>query len=520
MNEALADLELFDPRAIGSTREPESISIRGKPRIKTVDRRQLVFRAVDVEKLVTSDHPVRAIWEFVGKLDLVRFYESIKSVEEMAGRSAWDPQLLISLWIWAYSQGIGSAREIERFCEYDPAFQWLMGLAVVSHHTLSDFRVCHQEALDDLFVQVLGLLSLEGLISMKEVMHDGTKIKANAGADSFRREDRIRAHMERARQQVKAMGEPCEDNLSRQQAAQRRAAQEQQDRLQRALGELEKIRSSKSGVEAKQEARVSQTDPECRIMKQSDGGYAPSYNVQISTDSAHGIIVGVGVSQSSSDAGELIASVERVEKNMTQLPEKVVADGGFTNRANIMAMNEAGVDFIGSQSEYESQAEGQLMRQGIDKEFHLGAFEYNAQDDIYCCPAGKILRYDSQERRIGVVQRRYRARSEDCVNCAHKNKCCPKRAARGRFVTRAVEDPAVLAFKQKMETDEARAIYRRRGGIAEFPNAWIKSKIGLRQFSVRGFLKALMESLWACVTYNIQQWVRLRWRTQQAVSSG
>lgn len=519
MNESPADLELFNLGAIDSTREQESIFIRGKPRIRTADRRQLVFRAVDVEKLVASDHPVRAIWEFVGKLDLVRFYESIESVEEVAGRPTWDPHLLISLWIWAYSQGIGSAREIERRCEYDPAFQWLMGLVVVNHHTLSDFRVCHQEALDDLFVQVLGLLSAEGLISMKEVMHDGTKIKANAGADSFRREDRIRAHIERARQQVEAMGDPCVDNLSRQQAARQRAAQERQDRLRRALEELEKIRSSKSGAEANKEARVSQTDPECRIMKQSNGGYAPSYNVQISTDSAHGIIVGVGVSQSASDAGELVAGVERVEKNMTQLPEKVVADGGFTNRANIIAMDEEGVDFIGSQNGYGSQAEGQLMRQGIEKEYHLGAFEYNAQDDIYCCPEDKILRYDGQEKRIGVVQRRYRARSEDCVNCSHKNKCCPKSAERGRSITRAVEDPAVLAFKQKMETDEAHAVYKRRGGIAEFSNAWIKSKIRLRQFNVRGLLKALMESLWACVTYNIQQWIRLRWRTQQAVAA-
>ena len=73
--------------------------------------------------------------------------------------SALNPHLLISLWIYAYSRGVGSAREIARLCEIDPAFQWLTGMDTINHHTLSDFRVDHQGALDELFTQVLGLLN-------------------------------------------------------------------------------------------------------------------------------------------------------------------------------------------------------------------------------------------------------------------------------------------------------------------------------------------------------------------------
>jgi transposase len=161
-----------------------------------------------VEQLVSEDHEVRAIWEFVGRLELSRYYEDIGVVEGEAGRPALDPRLMISLWVYAYSKGVSSAREISRLCEYDPAYQWLTGMELINYHTLSDFRVKHKEALDELFTEILGLLSVEGLISLERVMHDGMKIKACASADTFRREGRIRAHLDLAREQVEQMGDP------------------------------------------------------------------------------------------------------------------------------------------------------------------------------------------------------------------------------------------------------------------------------------------------------------------------
>lgn len=500
---------------IGGTKRRRP-AMRGQPRVKTGDRNQLVFRAVDVERLVADDHPVRAVWEFVGRLDLNRFYEPIGAIAGVAGRAAWDPRLLISLWIWAYSQGISSAREIARRCAYDPVFQWLAGLEEINHHSLSDFRVGYAEALDELFAQALGLMSAEGLITLERVMHDGTKIKASAGADSFRREEKIRMYLEQARQQVAAMGDPrAEEPRGLQQAAQERAARERQERLERALHELENIRGSKSGAEAKEQARASITDPEARIMKQSDGGYAPSYNIQISTDAAQGLIVGVGGSQSSSDYGELAGSVVRIENNMGEVPQQMVTDGGFTSRENILTLDEKHIDLIGSLDEHTAQAAGQLERRGVQQGFYPDAFGYNAQEDTYRCPTGKILCHESQEKRIGVVHHRYRALARDCATCSFKSQCCPKNADKGRAITRSVEHPAVAAFIQKMQTPEAKAIYRLRGAVAEFPNAWLKAKIGLRQFRVRGLAKILMEAVWACLTYNIQQWIRLAWRPQR-----
>lgn len=492
---------------------------KGMPRLKPVNRQQLMFRAVDVEQLIEEDHPARAIWAFTGRMDWSRFTASIQAVDGVAGRAAWDPQLLGSLWIYAYSRGISSAREVARRCGYDPAFQWLTGLTEVNYHTLADFRVGYQTELDDLFVQALGLLSAEGLITLERVMHDGTKIRACAGADSFRREERIRAHLAAAREQVVAMGDPRAEPSIRQRAARVRAKREHSQRLEQALAELEKIREAKAGSEAKEQARVSQTDPEARIMKQGDGGYAPSYNAQLSTDAAHGLIVGVGVSQAASDYGELVDAVDRVEESTGRKPQQVVTDGGFTSRENVVAMEDKGIDLIGSLDTHDAQSAGQMRRRGVQEAFYPQAFRYDAVQDVYRCPAGEVLRHDGQEKRIGVIHHRYRAASAVCAVCRFKDQCCPQNETKGRTISRAVESPAVQAFITKMQTDAAKAIYRLRGPVAEFPNAWIKAKIGLRQFRVRGFVKAGMETVWACLTYNIQQWTRLSWRTHLATAT-
>jgi transposase len=488
-------------------------------RLKPINREQMILRPVEVERLVTEDHEVRGIWEFVGRVDLSRYYEEIEVVEGEAGRPALDPRLMISLWIYGYSKGISSAREISRLCEYDPAYQWLTGLEVINYHTLSDFRVEHKEGLDELFTQILGLLSAEGLISLERVMHDGSKIKACASADTFRREEKIRAHLEAAHQQVEQMGDPrwAEEVSPRVAKARQRAVREKQQRLEIALQELEKVRGSKSGTEAKEQARVSMTDPEARVMKQPDGGYAPSYNVQISTDAKERVIVGVGVSQSGSDYGELVGAAERVEQNMGETPDQMVVDGGFISRDNILAMEGREIDLIGSMGEHgAAQSVGKMDRRGVDPAFRPESFRYDALSDTYTCPAGNVLKNAGKEEQPGRMNYKYRACGTDCQACSFKQKCCPQNGAKGRCIVRGVNAPGVAVFIAKMETEEAKAIYRQRGAVAEFPNAWIKDKIGLRQFRLRGLIKVGMEALWACLTYNIKQWIRLRWRPQWA----
>src|ERR1700740_3084956 len=201
-----------------------------QPLIRYVNRQQMGWRAVDVERLIEEEHLARAIWGLIGRLDLSSFYAGIANSAVEGGPPAFDPQLLISLWVYAYSQGIGSVREVARRCEYDPAFQWLTGLLEVNYHTLADFRVDRHQELDELFTQVLASLSKEGLITLEQVMQDGTKIKALASTRSYQREGTIREHLERARQRVEQMGNPRNEEASpKAKQAQTRARREQQE---------------------------------------------------------------------------------------------------------------------------------------------------------------------------------------------------------------------------------------------------------------------------------------------------
>ena len=201
---------------------------------------------LDVELLVGPDDSVRAIWELVGRLDLSAFASRVGSFQGAAGCPAYDPALLVSLWIYAYSRGIGSAREIERCLAFDPGFQWLAGLMIINHHTLSDFRVAHHSALDLLFTQLLAALSAEGLISLETATLDGTKIAAQAGSGTFRKEDQLVKHLAFAKEHLSSMGDPREGGAtSRQEAAQARARRQRVERLEEALDNVRQISADK-----------------------------------------------------------------------------------------------------------------------------------------------------------------------------------------------------------------------------------------------------------------------------------
>jgi transposase len=489
-----------------------------QPLIRFVNRQQMSWGAVEVEKLIGEDHAARAIWELVGRLDLSAFYQAIESSAEQGGRPAFDPQLLICLWVYAYSQGIGSAREVARRCEYDPAFQWLTGLQEVNYHTLADFRMERQKELDELFTQVLAALSKEGLITLEQVMQDGTKIKARASTRSYQREGTIREHLERARQRVEEMGDPRNDEASpKAKQAQARARREQQERLESALEELQKLQERKSGEKAKSEARVSTSDPQARVMHHSDGGLSLSYNAQISADAAHGLIVGVAVTQAANDSAELLPAVDRIQERLEKTPQQMVADGGYTTRENIEKMAGREIDFLGSMRD-----EGIKSGATAPNRLPPDAFQYQPESNCYVCPEGKLLRPQGKyhgKKKAGLAAYFYEAKLSECQACLRKSECCPENRTHGRGLVRQIENAPVLAFREKMTGEQAQAQYRLRGRVVEFCHAWIKSKLGLRQFHVRGMPKVATELLWACFTYNVQHWIRLS-KLQKVPASG
>jgi transposase len=487
----------------------------GKPRYEVIDREQLCWRRVDIERLIGAEHPARAVWEFIGRLDLSAYQEEVRAVEGKAGRPGWEPRLLISLWVYGYSKGVGSARAIEELCEWEPAYQWLTGSRVINAHTLSDFRVKHDTALNGLFVQTLGLLSADGLITLERVMQDGTKIRANAASDSFRRQEGVEQALREAQAQVAALDAQSEEETSRRMVkARQRAARQRQERLEQVLKEFEQL--EKEGRD-KEHRRVSITDPEARVMKQPDGGFAPSYNVQIDTDANNGVVVAVGVVQAGNDFEQLEPGIDRVQHNQGRTPKEVVTDGGFVSRDTIVAMKEREIEYIAPCVDEAGKGQSSYDSRGVSAEYQSSQFIYDAQSNSYRCPQGKILWYEGKEERHLQLSYRYRAKRSDCQGCPMKSQCCPGNRVTGRSVHRSEELAEVAEFRHKMHSERARAIYKTRAQVAETPNLWIKAKFGLRQFSVRGLTKVGMEALWACLTYNIRVWVRLWWRRATVV---
>src|SRR5271157_5108986 len=284
------------------------------PRLRTANRRQVALRAVDLETLVADEHRVRLVWSFVEGRDLAALYSTIKAVEGQPGHPPADPRILLALWLYATVQGIGSARELARLCEEHIAFQWLCGGVGMNAKTLADFRVAH------------------GAAQLDRVAQDGVRVRAAAGAASFRRHSTLEVCRQEAEERVRRLRAELEQDPGaasrRQVAARHRAADDRARRVKQALAVTETLQAQQQEQarqraerearkaalaqpdeakpippkpEAEKEPRASTTDAEARVMKMADGGFRPAYNVQFASDTTSGAIAGVAVDNSGSD---------------------------------------------------------------------------------------------------------------------------------------------------------------------------------------------------------------------------
>jgi transposase len=421
------------------------VSEHDAPRVVKPVRNQLSLQPTDLEALVPEDHPVRGIWALVERLDLSAFYDEIAARGTTAGRPATDPAVLLGLWLFANSEGVGSARLLEKLCDRDAPYRWICGGVSVNHHTLADFRVKHGKKLDRILTQVLAALMKEGVVQLKRVAQDGMKVRASAGAGSFRRRQSLERCRKEAEEQVRKLrrevaGDPSA-STKRVAAAKERAAKARVAAVDAALAELEVIEEQRaardekkpSDAKRRQEARASTTDAECRVMKMADGGFRPAYNVQLATDES-GYIVGAQVTNNGTDQPHVAPMLEEIERRTARTPAEYLVDGGFVTHQNIEAISER------------------------------GAVAYAP------VPAA---RNDSIDRHV---------------------------AKRG-------DSPAVAAWRVRMGTEKAKRVYVRRGVLAERTNAELRVHRGLDRLNVRGLAKVNTVVLLAALTLNVLKMV-------------
>jgi transposase len=323
----------------------EPAAVKGKPRLVLPNRAQVELRAVDLESLLPAEHPARAVWDFVESLDLSPLYAKVQSVEGAAGRPAIDPRIYLALWLYATIEGVGSARALERLTQQHDAYRWILGGVSVNHHSLSDFRVAHAEYLDGVLTHSVAVLMDQGLVKLKRVSQDGIRVRASAGAASFRREETLHRCLQEAEEQVRVLRQEVEHHpeaTSRRQAAARQhAAEDRRQRVKVALEQMPEVAAKKSAAD-KDKARVSTTDADARTMKMGDGGFRPAYNGQFAVDTEAQIVVGVEVSNSGSDQGKLVPMIDQIQERYGRLPSEILVDGGFAGLKDIEKASESG----------------------------------------------------------------------------------------------------------------------------------------------------------------------------------
>lgn len=410
---------------------------KSKPRLKSPIRNQAEISIGSLDDYLSEDHKVRKVWRYVELLDLSLILGKIKSVESNPGAPAIDPKILMSIWLYAFIEGIISAKVINRYCKEHIAFKWLCGGVSINEHTISDFRVKHGEAFDDILTQSIAVLSHQGLIVIEKVAQDGMKVEAHASKSSFRREKTLKEHLKRAKEHVESLQKSLAENpsgMSKQQgAAKKRAAEQEVEKINHALEELKKLRQQKA-IKAKkngesftqkdkENVRASKTDPEARVMLMSNNGYAPAYNIQFVAEVTHKVIVGVFATKSGHDYGMLGPMQKQMKNRLGYVPSQTLADPGFLQYKDVEEAAENSEVFI----------------------------------------PGKTIK-DNHSNQI------------------------------------------LTELKKRMETEEAKEIYKERASTAELVNARTRTR-GLTQFLVTGLAKVNIVSLLFAIGNNMLVWM-------------
>lgn len=322
-------------------------------RLEQPVRDQIEFRMACLDELIGADHRARVVWDYVESLDLSALYETVRSVDGEPGRPQTDPAILTALWLYAALEGIGSARHLARLCETDAAYRWILGGVSTNYHTLSDFRATAGPALDGALSQSIAALVEAKLVTLDCVAVDGVRVRASAGTSSFRRETSLGALHAEAVEHVAALKRELEldpaASQKRVQARRRAAAEDRLARLEAAKAAARMLAEERAEAARKQRRkpppdsddkggpRASLSDPDARIMRMSDGGWRPAYNVQTMVAPDSGLMLAVEPITSRSDRGQLGAAVAAIERRYGVKPARLLADGGYDSKADIAA---------------------------------------------------------------------------------------------------------------------------------------------------------------------------------------
>jgi len=395
----------------------------GRRRLRCAVRNQVEFQQCSLDELLPEDHEARTVWDYVCGLDLAELYERIQAVEGGPGQAPADPQILMALWLYATLRGVGSARELNRLCQCHTAYRWLCGGVSMNYHTLSDFRTQHVELLDRLLGESVAGLMAEGLVTLDRVAQDGMRVRAGAGAASFRRQPTLEEALAQAEEQLRQLKQELDADpaasKNRSQAARQRAAEERAGRIRAALEQLPRIAKAKQPKD-RDKARASTTDAESRVMKMADGGFRPAYNVQLATATDSQVITGVEMTNAGGDLGQMVPMIEQHQERYEEKPKAALVDGGFAKLDDIDQAEQGGTTVYAP----------------------VRPPRGSAREDAYTPRAGDTPAVAQWRRRMATDEAkaiyRQRAATAECVNALARNRGLQRFLVRGLQKVKAV----------------------------------------------------------------------------------
>lgn len=430
-----------------STLNTEKEKVAGRKRIRTANRNQVEYIVRSLDQLIPEDHRARDVWDYVSNIDLDQFYENIRVPAGGQGPSTADPKVLLALWLYAILEGVTSARQIDRLCREHLAYMWLCGGVVMNHHTISDFCNIHGTKFRSLLQESIAILWKSGRFSSDEVAQDGTKVKANAGGSSLRTEKTLKRYLEEADQYLKRIEKEHKENPSastmREKAAKERAASERKVRVQQAIEEMAKYKSQR--------------------VKSAKENY-DKLTVE--------------------DLAKMRTSVTDPECRRMKM-----GDGGFRPAYNVQFVTSCskkvilGVDVVNTLDPGTVNLLMQNVHENLTK---AGCAKFPTR---------------------WLADSAYANKKDTAAAEAHFPDTTLYSPPTGNgkvdaLSPRKSDTPAMKRLRERMRTEEAQVIYKKRSSTAEFANAVAKNR-GMKEFNVRGIQKVTNMALLYAIVHNM-----------------
>jgi len=412
------------------------------------DQMEMQFDYLD--SLLPHDHLARSIWDFVEKMDISPCFSHISTFIGREGRSTTSPKILLALWLYSILDGNSSARKLEILCKNHNAYKWIVGGAPINRTQLAEFRSNDPMKFEDLLTNCLAVMLKAGLIKDTDFSQDGTRIKANAGLSSFRKEESLLKLKEEISAYIKQLSTEESTNGYERREKEKKAALaiDRLKRIDEALDTLKREREIKKENSKKNHeqitetdlanVRASMTDPVVRKMKMGDGGYRLAYNTQFATGMDSMVIYGVDI-VTTLDQGTASRMMAKVHSRLTKL--------------------------------------GMLLPKNW-----IGDAAYSGKDDI-------------------------NAAAELFPNCRYfaPPQGCKEEEAKKHKKT---DSEAIKKWRDQIGSDDVKKMYKKRSSTAEFSNAQIKNH-GLKEFRVRGLLKVKGMALLHAIAQNLNRYFDL-----------